>query len=266
MASRPWPSKPRWHSRHPNRPPRVRAVTFPLHRRVYLTSLLVVSGFALLRWLTQLARPSTRRFLLGEQGFRFVSLDAEFRLRLPSDFASRIDVAIGSELVPPPPPKDFHLLATAHAGRHAGGGRPPPPDPRRASGDGSCLPPVVGDGQRRAAFGHNSLGPAKPGLPATPHQLALIVNMPFGHWKKRGPHTGACARCAACGWQRGGRHAPSHTRYTAHRSTCRCLTCRPASALYRTSAASRSATVSRRRIARAVPSRTMTTSGRGMPL
>jgi hypothetical protein len=35
---------------------------------------------------------------------------------------------------------------------------------------GAAFPPVVGDGQHLAAFGHNSLGPAKPGLPATPHQ------------------------------------------------------------------------------------------------
>ena len=71
-----------------------------------------------------------------------MSLDAEFRLRLPSDFASRLAVALGSELVLPPPPKDFHLLAT------------------------SAFPPVVGCGRRPAAFGHNSLGPAEPGLPA----------------------------------------------------------------------------------------------------
>jgi len=29
-------------------------------------------------------------------------------------------------------------------------------------------PPAVGDGQRPAACGHNSIGPAEPGLPATP--------------------------------------------------------------------------------------------------
>ena len=34
----------------------------------------------------------------------------------------------------------------------------------------AAFPPVVGDGQRLAALGHNSIGPAEPGLPATPHQ------------------------------------------------------------------------------------------------
>jgi len=48
----------------------------------------------------------------------------------------------------------------------------------------TAFPPVVGYGQRLAAFGHNSIppheipgfredpgiGPAEPGLPATPHQ------------------------------------------------------------------------------------------------
>src|SRR5262249_55004370 len=33
----------------------------------------------------------------------------------------------------------------------------------------AAFPPAVGDGQRLAAFGHNSIGPAEPGLPPTLH-------------------------------------------------------------------------------------------------
>ncbi|HKA49943.1 MAG TPA: hypothetical protein VKK19_10190 [Candidatus Dormibacteraeota bacterium] len=44
----------------------------------------------------------------------------------------------------------------------------------------TAFPSVVGDGQRLAAFGHNSLGPAEPALPATPQRLDLIVNTQFG--------------------------------------------------------------------------------------
>src|SRR5262249_49620281 len=49
----------------------------------------------------------------------------------------------------------------------AGGGRPPPPDPLRCWRRRSPPSPrVVGDGQRLAALGYNSIGPAEPGLPA----------------------------------------------------------------------------------------------------
>jgi len=33
-----------------------------------------------------------------------------------------------------------------------------------------AFPPVEVDGQRLAAFGHNSTSPAEPGLPATPQR------------------------------------------------------------------------------------------------
>ena len=36
----------------------------------------------------------------------------------------------------------------------------------------AAFPPVVGDGQRLAAFGHNQIGPAEPDLPATPNPFS----------------------------------------------------------------------------------------------
>jgi hypothetical protein len=63
----------------PGRPPRIRTTNFPYARRVYVTTLPVVTGFTFLSRLTQIAPPSTR----------FVSLGAGFRLGLPSHPASR---------------------------------------------------------------------------------------------------------------------------------------------------------------------------------
>ena len=58
------------------------------------------------------------------------------------------------------------------SGGVGGGGATPPStrSPTVLAEKGAAFSPVVGDGQCLAAFGHNSPGPAKPGLPATPHQ------------------------------------------------------------------------------------------------
>ena len=69
----------RQHNRHPGRPPRIRTTTFPYARRVYVTTLSVVTGFTFLSRLTQIAPPYTR----------FVFLGAGIRLGLPSHPASR---------------------------------------------------------------------------------------------------------------------------------------------------------------------------------
>ncbi len=72
----PWPQQ---HSQHTGRPPRIRTITSPCARRIYVTTPLMVTGFTFLSRLTQIAPPHTR----------FVFLGAEFRLGLPSHPASR---------------------------------------------------------------------------------------------------------------------------------------------------------------------------------
>ena len=67
------------HNRHPGRSPRIRTTTFPLARRVYVTTLSVMTGFTFLSRLTQIAPPHTR----------FVFPGAGIRLGLPSHPASR---------------------------------------------------------------------------------------------------------------------------------------------------------------------------------
>src|SRR5205085_10852368 len=78
----------------------------PYARRVYATTLLMVTGFTFLNRLTQIAPPSTQ----------FVYLGAGVRLGLPSPPHDDA-VASGSELAPPLPPGDFHPQSIAHAGR-----------------------------------------------------------------------------------------------------------------------------------------------------
>jgi hypothetical protein len=80
----------------------------PYPRRVYETTLLMVTGFTFLSRLTQIAPPSTR----------FVFLGAGLRLGLPSHPASRphsclrLGVSTTSS-----PPGDSHPQSIAHAGR-----------------------------------------------------------------------------------------------------------------------------------------------------
>ena len=79
----------------------------PYARRVYATTLLMVTGFAFLSRLTQIAPPSTRFVYLG------AGVCLGFLPTPPHDDA----VASGSQLAPPLPPGDFHPQSIAHAGR-----------------------------------------------------------------------------------------------------------------------------------------------------
>src|SRR5262249_41895630 len=76
----------------------------------------------------------------------------------------------------------------------------------------AALSLVVVDGQRSAAFGHNSippheiwgfrghrgLGRAERGLPATHQQPDLIVNLQFGYWSQQAIREGAQRRPCTC--------------------------------------------------------------------
>src|SRR5437868_14955518 len=87
----------------------------PYARRVYVTILLMVTGFAFLSRLTQTAPPSTR----------FVFLGAEVRLGLPSHPASRrrsclrLGVSTTSSSRGLPPPIDRPCRAYSRAARRA---------------------------------------------------------------------------------------------------------------------------------------------------
>ena len=90
----------RQHNRHPGRSPRIGTINFPCARRVYVTTLLMVTGFTSLSRLTQIAPPCTR----------FVFPGAGFRLGLPSHPASRrrsclrlgVSTTSSSRGLPPP--------------------------------------------------------------------------------------------------------------------------------------------------------------------
>src|SRR5918998_4984462 len=92
----------------------------PYARRVYATTLLMVTGFTFLNRLTQIAPPSTR----------FVYLGAEVRLGLPSHPASRrrsclrLGVHTTSSSRGLPPPIDRPCRAYSRAPPAAACGRP----------------------------------------------------------------------------------------------------------------------------------------------
>src|SRR5438309_5030682 len=125
-------------------------------RRVYATTLLMVTGFAFLSRLTHIAPPSTR----------FVFLGAEVRLGLPSHPASRrrsclrLGVSTTSSFrgLPPPIDRPCRAYSSAASGGGVAGLRcfltcPAGPAPRAARGLTAVLAragPTGGDGRFRA--------------------------------------------------------------------------------------------------------------------
>src|ERR1700761_379390 len=81
----------RQHNQHPGRPPPIGTTNPPAPARVYVTALLMVTGFAFSSRLAQTAPPH----------MRFVSLGAELRLGLPSRPASQRRSFGGSALPAP---------------------------------------------------------------------------------------------------------------------------------------------------------------------
>ena len=115
----------RQHNRHPGRPPRIRTTTFPYARRVYVTTLSVMTGFTFLSRLTQIASPCTR----------FVFLGAGFRLGLPSHPASRrrsclrlgVSTTSSSRGLSPPSDRPCRAYSSAAPLRGAAGPASAPP-------------------------------------------------------------------------------------------------------------------------------------------
>src|SRR5204862_1514743 len=161
-ASRRKPSarRQRQHNRHPGRPPRIRTTNSPYARRVYVATLLVVTGFAFLSRLTQIAPPPTR----------FVFLGAGIRLGLPSHPASRrrsclrlgVSTTSSSRGLSPPSDRPCRAYSRRRLRRRAGTAPAPPlclrgpRGARRAPGArlrqiSTTHPPRTPDARARAA-------------------------------------------------------------------------------------------------------------------
>ena len=117
-------------------------------------TLLMVTGFAFLSRLTQIAPPSTRFVCLGCRGYA-----SGFLPTPPHGDA----VASGSELAPPLPPGDFHPQSVAHAGRTQGDAA------LRRRARPRLAPGVRPYGPTR----RGSAGPVSQGLPAPSEPVVL---------------------------------------------------------------------------------------------
>ena len=146
------------HNRPPGRSPRIRTTTSPCARRVYVTTLSVMTGFAFLSRLTQITPPITR----------FVFPGAGLRLGLPSHPASRrrsclllgVSTTSSSRGLSPPIDRPCRAYTTARRRRvprsgmrstvEAGGASP---DNARRSGPAGCDIPSDYWRTRRDVYG-----------------------------------------------------------------------------------------------------------------